>query len=450
VSTFRVVHGMRDMLPEDLEKRRHVVDVIRNMFRVYSYDEVETPVIESFDLLSAKAGDEIRHRMYVFTDLGGRKVALRPEMTAPVARIVAMHMRTKPKPLRLGYIANCFRYDNPQMGRYREFWQAGFELFGSSRPETDVETLTISTDLMERLGFRNYSFKIGHVGILRGVLSQEGVSEENQGSVMGLIDKGKHSMALELLMRLNLSKQGLEAVKKLLQLKGKNINKVLSNGEKVLSNYEAGYKALVNLKDILSLLAASEIKVPITVDLGFARGLEYYTGMIFEVYAPKMNIALNGGGRYDKLIELFGGEPTPAVGCAPGIDRIVLAMKKKALFPKKVVEKRILVVPVNDKLNAKASAIASQLRRVDFQVETEVLGKGIKKALSYANAKDHAFVVIVAPKELTEGNVIIRDMRRAVQQEVPMDRVTEVLRKSLATLRKRPLTKNACFLDEAV
>lgn len=426
---FRVVHGMRDTLPEDLGKRRHVIAVIRNMFRIYGYDEVETPVIESFDLLSAKAGDEIRHRMYVFADLGGRKVALRPEMTAPVARIIATRLRAKTKPLRLGYIANCFRYDNPQMGRYREFWQAGFELFGSSRPETDVETLTISADLMDRLSFRNYSFKIGHVGILRGVLSQEGVSEENQGKVMGFIDKGKQSMALELLMELNVPKRGLEVAKKLLQLKGKNVNKVLKKGEEVLSDYETGYGALVNLEDILDILAASGIKVPITVDLGFARGLEYYTGMIFEVYAPRLNIALNGGGRYDRLIELFGGEPTPAVGCAPGIDRIVLAMDKQGLFPKKVVEKRILVVPINDKLSAKAFAIASQLRKTDFLVETEVSGKGIKKALSYANSKGHAFVVIVAPKELTKGNVIIRDMRKEVQQEIPIDKVTEALRK---------------------
>jgi len=429
VPAFRVAHGMRDLLPEDLEKRLHVIDVIRNMFRIYGYDEVETPVIESFEFVSAKAGDEIRHRMYAFTDLGGRKVALRPEMTAPVARIVATHMRAKPKPLRLGYIANCFRYDNPQMGRYREFWQAGFELFGSNRPETDVETLIISADLMDRLHFRDYIFKIGHVGILRGVLSQEGVSEETQGNVMGLIDRGKQSMALKLLMELNVSKRGLEVIKKLLQLKGKNINKVLSDGEKALSNYEMGYKALANLKDILSLLVASGINVPITVDLGFARGLEYYTGMIFEVYPPKMNIAINGGGRYDKLIELFGGEPTPAVGCAPGIDRIALAMENQDLFPKKSAEKKILIVPANDKLSAKAFAIASQLRKADFLVETDVLVKGIKKALSYANTKGHTFVLIVAPKELAEGNIIIRDMRKEAQQEVSIDKMTEALKK---------------------
>ena len=119
MAKFNVVRGMRDLLPKDAEERRHLVDIIRHMFKIYGYEEVETPVIEYFDLISAKIGEEIRHRMYTFNDLSGRKVALRPEMTAPVARLVATKLRTTLKPLRLGYIANCFRYDNPQQGRYR-------------------------------------------------------------------------------------------------------------------------------------------------------------------------------------------------------------------------------------------------------------------------------------------------------------------------------------------
>ena len=122
---------MRDFLPADLAKRRFVEGKVRECFNLYGYDEVETPILESFDLISAKAGDEIRHRMYAFKDLGGRMVALRPEITPSIARVVANKLRTEIKPLKIGYIANCFRYDNPQMGRYREFWQAGFELFGS-------------------------------------------------------------------------------------------------------------------------------------------------------------------------------------------------------------------------------------------------------------------------------------------------------------------------------
>ena len=148
VKTYETVRGMRDFLPEDLAKRRRIEDEVRRIFTLYGYGEIETPLVESFALLSAKAGEEIRHRMYEFKDLGGRRIALRPEMTASVARIVATKLRSEPKPLRLGYVSNCFRYDNPQMGRYREFWQAGYELFGSNKPEADVEILTICYDLL--------------------------------------------------------------------------------------------------------------------------------------------------------------------------------------------------------------------------------------------------------------------------------------------------------------
>jgi len=428
MAKFSIVRGMRDLLPKDVEKRLYIVDIIRRMFKTYGYEEVETPVIEYFDLISAKIGEEIRHRMYTFNDLGGRKVALRPEMTAPVARLVATRLRTAPKPLRLGYIANCFRYDNPQMGRYREFWQAGFEIFGSSLPEADAEILIISSDLMKRAGFKNYYFKIGQVGILRGVLYAEDVNDEDQGMIMGLIDKKKQSEAANLLSRLKVSNKCLNVIKRLFKLKGENVEEILKEGRSVLSGYKESIPALENLSDILDLTIKSGVKAPITVDLGFARGLEYYTGMIFEAYVPRVSIALNGGGRYDKLIETFGGEPTPAVGCAPGIDRINLAMEKQNLFPKKSAEKKILVISVNDELSAEALKIAQRLRNEEFTVEGEILGKGIKKALSYANAKGYTFVVIIAPRELKKGNVIVRDMKQGTQKEVPIDEVVEVMR----------------------
>ena len=172
MKAYTSLRGMRDLLPEALAKKHVVVNTIRKCFRLYGYREIETPVLESLRLLNAKSGEEIRHRLYSFKDLGGREIALRAEMTPSVARIVANEMRTIAKPLRLGYIANCFRYDNPQMGRHREFWQAGFELFGSPRTEADTEIIMVNHDLMTRLGFRDFTIKIGHVGILRSLLEQ--------------------------------------------------------------------------------------------------------------------------------------------------------------------------------------------------------------------------------------------------------------------------------------
>ena len=229
MKSYRTIRGMRDILPTILAQRRFVEDQVRQCFTIYGYQEIETPTIESFELIAAKAGDEIRHRMYSFEDLSGRKVALRPEMTPSIARIVASKLRTAIKPLRLGYIANCFRYDNPQRGRYREFMQAGFELFGSNRAIADAEIISINDDLMRRLGFTNFFIKIGSVAILRAVLSDEGLNEAAQNTIMGLIDKQRKTQVLDYLTKLKVSDDCLMIIKQLFSLKGTDCKEIYTS-----------------------------------------------------------------------------------------------------------------------------------------------------------------------------------------------------------------------------
>ena len=426
MKSFENVRGMRDFLPNELAERRFVEGKVRECFQAYGYEEVETPLIEYLDLLSARAGEEIRHRMYTFKDLSGRKVALRPEMTASIARVVAMKLRSEAKPLRLGYIANCFRYDNPQMGRYREFWQAGFELFGSSRLEADAEIIIVNNDLMKRLGFSDFFIKIGDVRILRGLLSSEGISDADQNVVMGLVDKRKMKSVLSFFKQKKVSDSCLRNIKKLLGLRGTDCQRVLEEAKKILSQNEGSLKALEDLEAIIDLARVSGVETPLLVDVGFARGLEYYTGMIYEVFIPDLGIALGGGGRYDRLVELFGGESTPAVGCAPGIDRIVLALEKKKLFPEGLTaSKRTLVIPVNEDLSVKALEIASILRRNGISAQNEVAGRNVSSALSYADRKDYAYAVIVGSRELEKGCVILRDMKAKEQKEVPLTKLVD-------------------------
>jgi histidyl-tRNA synthetase len=216
---------MRDFLPTDLAKRRFVENKVRELFLLYGYKEVETPVLEYLDLLAAKVGDEIRHRMYSFKDLGERWVAMRPEMTAPVARIVSTKMRRHAKPLRLGYIANCFRYDNPQKGRYREFWHAGFELFGSDRPESDAEILCVTSDLMRNLCFNDFQFKINNIGILRAILSEEGIENDTQNQLMSLVDKNKIKEVFQQLKDINASNICTDTLRQLFKIKGVSVGK---------------------------------------------------------------------------------------------------------------------------------------------------------------------------------------------------------------------------------
>jgi len=436
VKTYETVRGMRDILPEDLAKRRRIEDVARHLFHLYGYREIETPIVESYALLSAKAGEEIRHRMYEFKDLSGRRIALRPEMTPSVARIVATKLRSEPKPLRLGYIANCFRYDNPQMGRYREFWQAGYELFGSTKPEADAEILTVSYDLLQRLGL-DFSIKLGHVGILRGILGAEGVDEGDQNIVMGLLDKGRTRTAFKTLRGLGVREPCLKTIRRLQMLKVwsklfSEAEAVLDAAEEEIHGNEAASSSLLNLRAVLGLARRAGVKCPILVDLGFARGLDYYTGMIFELYVPQMAIALGGGGRYDRLVELFGGEPTPAVGSSPGIDRIALAMEKKGLFRGEDTRRsEVLIVPMGEAQSPVAFELAQRLRDANIAAQVDVSGRGVRDALSYASGLNFTSVLLVGPKEAATGKATLRDLRSKVQTEIPFDEVIGAVKSML-------------------
>jgi len=416
---FKTVRGMRDFLQRDAEKIRHVEQTARELARLYGYEEVITPVVESHDLLAAKAGEEIRLRMYAFNDLGGRKVALRPEFTPSIARLVATKLKTAPKPLKLFCVGSLYRYDEPQYGRFREFWQVNYELMGSSKPEADAEILTITNDLLRRLGVHNHYLKIGHMGIIRGMLSQEGTTEEQQNHVMQLLDHKRWEEALTLTKKLGVSQQCMATLKNVLESRGKDATRVLQKVKKTVQNYGKAVTAVENLQEILDLTWKSGAKFETLVEAGFARGLEYYTGMIVEPHVPELeDLALGGGGRYDKLVELFGGEPTPAVGIAPGTDRIVLAMKKQKVPQMVLGEKRVLVIPLSQKMRARAFEFASKLREKGIPTETEVMGRRVSKALSDADRRGFAYIVMIGPEEAKMDKVILRDMKEQEQKVV--------------------------------
>jgi histidyl-tRNA synthetase len=424
---FKTVRGMRDLLPVDAERMRRVEQVSREVSKLYGYEEIITPVLESYDLLAAKTGEEIRERMYTFKDLGGRKVALRPEFTASVARLVASKLRNEPKPMRLFSVGSLYRYDEPQYGRFREFWQSNYELFGSSRPEADAEILMLTDDLLKRLGLKNYRFKIGHTGILRGILDQEGMDEAKQNSVRQLLDKKSWEEALAIARDADVSQKCLAALERLFETRGEDAFKVLEAVKETVQGYDGAVAAAENLREILELVKDSGAKLEVTVEAGFARGLEYYTGMIFESYVPGVDIALGGGGRYDKLIQLFGGEPIPAVGVAQGIDRIVLALKKQRVSPKTGKEKSVVVISVKDESMGKALELSDMLRKSGLAVEVAVMGRSVSRALADADRRGVAYAVIVGPKELEEKKVVLKDMNKGEQTTVPISSLTEAI-----------------------
>jgi len=419
---------MRDFLPEEARIMKYIEGRARRVAQLYGYGEIITPVLESYELLAAKAGEEIRSRMYAFRDLGGRRVALRPEFTASVARLVATALRSKPKPLRMFSVGSLYRYDEPQQGRFREFWQSNYELMGSSKPEADAEIIMLTNSLMKAVGLKNFVLRVGHVGVLRRILSEEKIEDKAQNGIMQLMDKKEYDEALRLVEKAGASKKCLATIQELVKVRDSKVSEALKKMKRNVESYESAADAVRNLQEILKLVSESGERIDINVEAGFARGLEYYTGMVFEVYVPEMKIALSGGGRYDKLIEMFGGESTPAVGVAPGLDRIMMAMQKQKVALKTEEEKKVMVVPITEKLKGEVLKISRMLRDADIQVEVEVMGRKVAKALEDADRREMDYAIIVGERELKERAVVIRNLKSRKQKTVEIKNMIEAIK----------------------
>jgi len=298
---------------------------------------------------------------------------------------------------------------------------------GSSKPEADAEIIILTSDLLQRLGIRNHYLKIGHMGILRGILSQEGMSEDQQNRVMQLLDKKRWEEALALVKESGISQQCLITLRNVLEIKGKEPTQVIKKIMEAVKNYEKAVAAAESLKEILDLITNSNVKFEMFVEAGFARGLEYYTGMIMEAYVPELDFALEGGGRYDRLIELFGGEPTPAVGVASGIDSIILAMRRQKATFKIPREKRVLLIPVNPEMRSRVFEVSSMLREAGISIEIEVMGRGVSKALSDADRRGFTHAVLIGPEEAKTDKVVLRDMKKREQKTLKTKNLIKII-----------------------
>ncbi|MCS7121082.1 MAG: histidine--tRNA ligase [Archaeoglobaceae archaeon] len=396
--------GTRDFLPEEMEKRRAVEKVMRRIAESYGYREVMTPTFEHSELFKIKSGEEIVKEMYVFLDKGGREMALRPELTAPVVRMFLDCCEVLPKPLRFYYFSNCFRYERPQRGRFREFWQFGAELIGSNSCLAEAEVISLAYEILKALKVE-FELKIGHVGIMRKVLS--GI--ENSEKIMHLIDKKDVENLLSEMERLEVPKDVREKVLMLMDLKGD-----LSILEDVKIEEADRLKKLAEVLE--------DYKVKYKLDLGIVRGLDYYTGVVFEFYSEKLGAQkqICGGGSYE-LASLFGGKETPATGFAIGFDRVCEICEVD-------LEKRVKVVVVSFKETySKAIEIAKKLREKDLIVIIDVMDRSVKKQLSFANDISADFALIVGGRELEAGEVLIKNLRSGEQFGVKISDLSPAL-----------------------
>jgi len=408
--------GTRDFSAGEMEERDRVEKAIEEVFKSYGYKKIRTPTFEHMELFTLKSGEEISTHMYTFEDKKGRKMCLRPEETASVCRMFSESLRMQAKPLKLYYCDPMFRYEEPQKGRYREFWQMGMELIGPKSPESDAEVISVAYDALKKLGCE-FRLEIGHLGIVKGLLADKNIPEEMQRRAIACIDKND----IEGLRKITEEKTLLN----LIALKGGR--EVIAEAEETLGGSEKAMAALAELKEILSYLDVSGIEY--LLNLGVARGLEYYTGMVFEIRVPDLGAQsqICGGGRYDNLIELFSGISVPAVGFAFGFDRVIEALQMQG---SKMHEKRndVIVAPASADMKKEALRIASILRKTRV-VEYDLMNRKLGKILEYAGEKRTAYVVIVGKKDHKEGLVTVRDMSSGEQKTVRIEEIEKELQK---------------------
>jgi len=428
LARFKPVRGMRDILYPESVELDYLFTLFKEIAEKYGYRYVITPTIELFELFALKSGEEIRKTMYVFKDKAGREVALRPEVTASVARLYINYLIGEPKPIRLYYISNVFRYEEPQFGRYREFYQAGVELLGIKDPLADAETILILKEFYDSLGMR-YRIKLGHVGIIRSILTSEGVREDIQDHIVWLIDKGRFDEALEVTMEYARNKEKvINTLERLAKTKIESRSEI-NNIDDVLEYLKnQGYEDAAEELDYLTRVARIlyEANVPFYIDLGFARGLAYYTGVIYEVLSG-LKVSIAGGGRYDTLIQLYGGPPTPAVGFAIGVDRTLLALKEEKLKIPLRERRKILIACLTEEAKPLIAKLLIQLHKEGFEA-TPSYYTSLKKALSYASESKYNYVIIVGKEELKENKITLRDMEKRSQEKIGIEEIMDKIK----------------------
>lgn len=409
---FQPPRGTRDFLPEDMAKRKVIEATIARIAERSGYGTLSTPGIESWELLGKKGGggEEIKKEVYVFKDKGGRELGLRFEFTASLARMLANNPQLL-KPFKRYQMGPFWRYDRPQAGRYREFFGCEIDIAGSSAPASDAEIISLTCEIFATLGFKDFTIRMSNRPMVEGMVRRLGIPKTKVVDVFRSIDK--------------LEKIGREGVKKELKkrkIDAKIISKILTfitlsgESDSVLKKAEQatdreGRKGVQNLREVISLLGSSGYKKNVLVDLSIVRGLEYYTGCVFEVAVRGGRLSLGGGGRYDSLVSLYGGQPTPCVGIGIGFERIFDTMKQEGMFSLPKTQTKLLIITVKESLTKEVLALADQLRTKGVVCETDVMGRSVKKQLDYANAKGIPFAVFVGPKEVKSKKYTFRNMK---------------------------------------
>ena len=369
--------GTRDYLPDLAEKKNIIRNKVMEVFDSWGYQEIITPTFEYYDILST-ATEGLHAKMYKFFNRKGEILALRPEMTASIARMVATELKEYPLPLRLSYEGNVYRYETTRAGRHREFYQAGIELFGIENPVGDAEVISIAVKAVENAGLHNFDIDIGDVGYFTGIMKEAKLNEDLQIKIRHALSERNFVKLKELITGTDLKPRQKEAILAAQDLRGGA--EVISKAKELVNNEES-LEALINLEEVYDNLSLMGVADYVYIDLSVVRGFDYYTGIVFEGYTHDLGYTICGGGRYDNLVKKFG-YPTTATGFAVGIDRLILSLEKQDHDFGKGDKHVILRVATEDK--KKGFSVAQDLRAEEINVEFELATRELDKTIAYA------------------------------------------------------------------
>jgi histidyl-tRNA synthetase len=406
---YRAPRGTSDILPEEQAYWRHVERVAVRLCELYGYGRIDTPTFEDVGLFSRSIGegtDIVEKEMYTFEDKGGNQLTLRPEGTAPVCRAYLEHgMSNLPQPVRLYYLAPIFRYERPQAGRYREHYQFGYEALGDGEASLDAEVIDMAWQFFASLGLHNLTLKLNSIGCRR-------CRPEYLTSLKNHYLERTQELCKDCKVRLERNPL------RLLDCKKPECQEVADQAPKSIDYLcpECG-EHFSQLRAYLERLG-----LPYEISHRLVRGLDYYTRTVFEIQPESEGAqsTLGGGGRYDDLIGELGGKPTPAIGFASGMERIILNLKKQRVSVPALPRPQVLVAYVGDRARDEAVALSAKLRRAGIGVIGVAGSRSLKAQLRQANALACRYAVIIGDEEIKARTVILRDMTTSEQETIPV------------------------------
>jgi histidyl-tRNA synthetase len=423
--TPRTLKGFRDYLPEQMIPRERIIATAQRVYRSYGFSPSDTPALEYLEILLGKGGAESDKLMYRFTDHGGREVGMRFDLTVPLARFAAEHFAELGTPFKRYHIGSVWRGENTSRGRYREFMQCDFDTIGTLSPVADIETALVIHDLLRAIGFEQFTIHVNNRMVLNGLLTKLGLAEKSKQILIAL-DKvhkiGPEKVAAEMTATAGATAAQTEEVLKLVQITGSN-DEVLGQLERLMADTETGQAGVARLNELVSAVQAAGVNTQrLVIDAVIARGLDYYTGTIYETFLgalPDLG-SICSGGRYDNLAALYTNQQLPGIGASLGLDRLLAGMEELGMLPKVTTPAEIFIPYFDPNRLHDYLRLAAQLRTAGFGVEVFSEAKKLGQQLKYADRRGFLVALVAGENEFTAGNIQIKNLATTTSETVPL------------------------------